>query len=104
MPQPKAGRKGWRAALRVLAVLVVAAVVSYPLSFVGAMMMTPVLHRLEPVLGMELAGHSGPSDWIIVAVFGITTIAVAATILWLSRSSRANASRGVQKSTPPPTV
>ena len=102
MPQPSARRKGWRSALGVLAVFGVAAAVSFPVSFVGAMMMTPLLYRLEPVLGMELAGHSGPSDWIIISFFGITTIAVAATILWLRRSSPGDASRGLEDSAPPP--
>jgi hypothetical protein len=88
----------------VLAVFIVAAVVSFPISFVGAMMLTPVLYRLEPVLGMELAGHSGPSDWIIVAIFGITTIAVAGVILWLQRSSRAKTSPGAEESATPPTA
>ncbi|MDE3200340.1 MAG: hypothetical protein KGN79_05405 [Acidobacteriota bacterium] len=32
------------------------------------MAMTPMLWRLEPVLHMELAGHSGPSDWIFLVM------------------------------------
>lgn len=35
------------------------------------MMLTPVLWDLEPVLHMELAGHSGPSDWIFYVVWAI---------------------------------
>ena len=85
MPQPRARRKGWQAAVRVAAVFIVAALVSLPVSFVGAMTMTPWLYRLEPVLGMELAGHSGPSDWILATAFGITTIIVATLILRMMR-------------------
>jgi hypothetical protein len=90
--------------LGVTAVFVVAALVSFPISFVGAMMLTPVLYRLEPALGMELAGHSGPSDWIMMTVFGITTIAVAGAILWLRRLSRREASPAGEESAPPPTA
>lgn len=90
--------------LGVLAVFVVAAIVSFPVSFVGAMMLTPVLYRLEPLLRMELAGHSGPSDRIIVAIFGITTIAVAGAILWLQRSARAKAAPDVDESAAKPTA
>ena len=82
---PSPGRKGWRAAARILGILLVAAIVALPISFIGGMMMTPLLWRLEPVLGMELAGHSGPSDWILATLFGFTTILVAALLLWLTR-------------------
>ena len=98
MPQPRARRKGWRSVPGVIAVFVLAAVVSFPVSFVGAMMLTPLLYRLEPVLGLELAGHSGPSDWIIIAFFGITTIAMAGAILWVRRPSRDKASPGADES------
>jgi hypothetical protein len=62
-----------------------AAVVALPVSFIGGMLMTPLLWRLESVLGIELAGHSGPSDWILASLFGITTVLVFAALLWVTR-------------------
>ena len=41
-----------------------ALVVGLPVGWILTMLATPVLWRLEPVLHMELAGHSGPSDWV----------------------------------------
>jgi hypothetical protein len=35
------------------------------------MLLTPVLWRLEPALGMELAGHSGPSDWVFYVIWSL---------------------------------
>ena len=42
-----------------------------PLGWIVAMMMTPVLWRLEGVFHVELAGHSGPSDWIFYVVWAV---------------------------------
>jgi hypothetical protein len=42
-----------------------------PLGWVVALMMTPVLWRLEGVFHVELAGHSGPSDWIFYVVWAV---------------------------------
>ncbi len=42
-----------------------------PLGWIITMMMTPLLWKLEPVLHMELAGHSGPSDWIFYVVWAV---------------------------------
>jgi hypothetical protein len=40
------------------------------------MLLTPVLWRLEPVFHMELAGHSGPSDWVFLVIWAIVAIAL----------------------------
>jgi hypothetical protein len=53
-----------------------AAVISFPISFIGTFMMNPLLGRLEARYGVELTGHSGPADWIFEVVFGITTVVV----------------------------
>jgi len=50
---------------RHIAYLVLSIVSGFVFGFIGAMLCTPLLWRLEPVLGIELAGHSGPSDWVI---------------------------------------
>ena len=41
-----------------------ALVVGLPIGWILTMLATPLLWRFEPVLHMELAGHSGPSDWV----------------------------------------
>ncbi len=63
-----------------------AAIVSIPLTFVVAMLLTPALWRLEAVVGMELAGHSGPSDWILWMMFGLFTVVLSIILLRLTRS------------------
>jgi len=45
--------------------------VGLPAGWILAFLATPILWRLEPVLKMELAGHSGPSDWVFYVVWGI---------------------------------
>lgn len=66
---------------------VVAIVVGFPTAFIAGMLLTPVLWKLEPMLGMELAGHSGPSDWILWMLWGM--IAVTIFILWRTVFRRA---------------
>jgi hypothetical protein len=63
----------------------VAALAAVPTSFFVAMVLTPVLWRLEGVTGVELAGHSGPSDWIIGAIFGLFTLVLSIILLRLTR-------------------
>jgi H+/Cl- antiporter ClcA len=41
------------------------------------MLLTPTLWKLEGPLGMELAGHSGPADWLL-GTFSIT----GAIVVW----------------------
>lgn len=58
--------------------VVIAVVAGLPIGWIIAMMLTPMLWRLEPVLHIELAGHSGPSDWVFIVVW-----AIVATVLFL---------------------
>jgi hypothetical protein len=51
--------------------LTLAFVVGLPAGWITAMMLTPVLWRLEPVLHVELAGHSGPSDWVFYLMWAV---------------------------------
>jgi ABC-type antimicrobial peptide transport system permease subunit len=61
-----------RVRLKGLAIAITLAVVlGLPLGWIVAMLLTPALWRLEPVLHMELAGHSGPSDWIFYLVWAL---------------------------------
>jgi hypothetical protein len=52
-----------------------------PVTWIVAMMLTPVLWRLELILHMELAGHSGPSDWVFYVVHAIVVLGVFALAL-----------------------
>ena len=56
--------------------LLIAIVVSLPPGWIVAMLLTPVLWRLEPVLNLELAGHSGPSDWVFLVIWAIVAVAL----------------------------
>lgn len=51
--------------------ILVALVVGLPAGWILSMMLTPLLWRLEPVLQVELAGHSGPSDWVFYVVWAV---------------------------------
>jgi len=77
-----------RVALRYLGLLAVAAVISFPISFIGTFMMNPLLNRLEARYGIELTGHSGPADWIFELAFGITTIVVYLLLALLASLTR----------------
>jgi len=48
-----------------------ALLVGLPIGWILTMMATPVLWRLDPILKMELACHSGPSDWVFYLGWGI---------------------------------
>jgi hypothetical protein len=53
-----------------------AIVIGIPTGWILTMLLTPLLWKLEPVLNMELAGHSGPSDWVFYLVWTILTISL----------------------------
>jgi hypothetical protein len=53
---------------------VLALVVGLPVGWLGAMLLTPALWKLEPVLHIELAGHSGPSDWVFYMMWAAVVI------------------------------
>lgn len=55
----------------VLLAFAIALAAGLPAGWIAAMLLTPILWRLEPVLGSELAGHSGPSDWMILVISGV---------------------------------
>jgi hypothetical protein len=50
--------------MRTVGLIVGSVLIGFPVAFIGTFLLTPVYWRLEPILGMELAGHSGPADWI----------------------------------------
>jgi hypothetical protein len=59
---------------RVLIAAALALLASFPLGWIAAMLLTPLLWRLEPILHLELAGHSGPSDWVLFVVWGAMVV------------------------------
>ena len=65
---------------RTLLALLIAIVLGLPLGWITAMLLTPLLWRLEPILHMELAGHSGPSDWIFILIW--LAMSSALFLLW----------------------
>jgi ABC-type antimicrobial peptide transport system permease subunit len=67
--------------------LVIAVVAGLPLGWIVAMLLTPVLWRLEPVLNMELAGHSGPSDWVFIVIWAMVAIVLFLFLRALFKSS-----------------
>ncbi len=48
-----------------------ALILGLPLGWILTLMATPLLWRLEPILHLELAGHSGPADWVFFVGWGI---------------------------------
>ena len=51
--------------------MTLALVVGMPAGAILTMAMTPLLWDLEKPLQMELAGHSGPSDWVFYVVWAV---------------------------------
>jgi len=63
----------------------VSVLLGLPFSWIVAMSLTPVLWKLEPILHMELAGHSGPSDWVFYVVFAVVVLGLFMLLKRLSR-------------------
>ena len=75
---------------RTILALLIAVVVSLPPGWIVAMLLTPVLWRLEPVLNLELAGHSGPSDWVFLLIWAIVAVAFFLVLRRVFSSSKSN--------------
>jgi len=68
----------------------VALLIGLPFGWILAMALTPALWRLEPILHMELAGHSGPSDWVFYVVWAVvipTWYALVRFVLFRGRTN-----------------
>ena len=74
MIQPSARRKGLRSIVHIILVVAVAVIVSLPISVILGAFLTPYLSRLEATVGIELAGHSGPAEWILWTLSALLTI------------------------------
>lgn len=73
-----------RALVPVLEV-VLAAIGSAPAAVLLTWLLLPLWDQLEASTGIEARGHSGPSGWCYVAVYGLLVV----TILFLLFRSRA---------------
>jgi hypothetical protein len=82
-PDPEASMK------RVIIAIVLALLIGLPAGWIIAMLSTPVLWSLEPKLHMELAGHSGPSDWIFYVVWLIVIPSLFVFFRWIMNKSSA---------------
>jgi len=56
---------------RNLGIFALALTMGLPGGWIISMLLTPILWRLEPILHVELAGHSGPSDWVFYVVWAV---------------------------------
>jgi hypothetical protein len=81
------GRIVWK---KTILALLIAVVASLPLGWMVAMLLTPVLWRVEPVLNLELAGHSGPSDWVFLLIWAIVAVTFFLVLRRVCSSSKSN--------------
>ena len=52
--------------MNVIKDILISLLIGTPIAIVVTFFATPYLWDLEPILVMELAGHSGPSDWVLL--------------------------------------
>jgi ABC-type antimicrobial peptide transport system permease subunit len=76
---------------RTIFAIILAVVIGLPLGVFVAIVLTPVLWKLEPILNMELAGHSGPSDWIFCVIWLVLIPLLFLLFRRLFRKETANA-------------
>jgi len=70
---------------RTVIAAILAALIGLPFGWIVSMLLTPLLWKLEPILHMELAGHSGPSDWIFYVVWLVLMPLLFVFSRWLLR-------------------
>ena len=70
--------------------LLFALLLGLPLGWITAMLLTPTLWRLEPILNVELAGHSGPSDWVFLVIWAVIAIGLFLLFRGLSRRPKSS--------------
>ncbi|HMI90901.1 MAG TPA: hypothetical protein VK509_06030 [Polyangiales bacterium] len=62
--------------------VVATAVVSAPLAVMLTWMLLPFWDWLEASTGLESRGHSGPSGWCYLAVYGVLLVASLSLLFW----------------------
>jgi hypothetical protein len=78
---------------RHLAYGVISIVGGFIFGFIAGILCTPILWKLEPILNIELAGHSGPADWVMFFFFGASAIAIEFLLVFSYRRSRRAAAK-----------
>lgn len=83
--------------MKTLGLIIGSVLIGFPIAFIGTFLLTPMYWKLEPILGIELAGHSGPSDWIFelnsLLVTGLVFLALRLAVRSVgSRASKINSS------------
>ena len=76
---------------RHIAYLAISVVGGFVFGFIAAMLCTPLLWRLEPVFGIELAGHSGPSDWVLWVFMAVFAVVIEILLVISRRRQRTTA-------------
>ena len=66
--------------MKMFKLIVISILIGVPGSFLLTFLLTPILWRLEPALGMELAGHSGPAEWVFQVNLVVITLLVFAVL------------------------
>ena len=64
-------------------------IICMPIAFIGTILLIPLWSWIEKTYGIELIGHSGPSDWCFYVVYGVLSAVVFALIGVYSRLDKA---------------
>lgn len=56
-----------------------------PVTVIVGAVLTPALSKLESSAGLELAGHSGPADWVLWSLWAVLTAGITAAVVALRR-------------------
>jgi hypothetical protein len=70
---------------RHIAYLAISIVGGFVVGFVAGVLCTPILWKLEPILNVELAGHSGPADWVMLLFFGVCAVIIELLLVFSYR-------------------
>jgi hypothetical protein len=75
-------RRGMKRTLQFLAY----ALIAMPVAAAVTIFLAPFWGWIESTYGIESLGHSGPSDWCFLAVYGIILLAGAGIFAWRWRA------------------
>jgi hypothetical protein len=64
---------------------IIMAIIAFQGGALFSFLLTPLLWKLESPLHMELAGHSGPANWILLASGSIASLAGGCITWYLQR-------------------
>ena len=69
--------------LGVVGVAALAGAAMIPVTVIVGAVLTPALSKLEAKSGLELAGHSGPADWVLWSLWALLTASITAAVVAL---------------------